>query len=272
MHDRISVNSACFPSAGFDRLAGCWRDVGAHRVSLVGPTIEAEGTAAVRRALATGAYQVETVVQPFLRYGEPVDPREESWQQPRARFNQFIDEVRGLGGRSIFTVSGAAGNLTWEEAASSFSAAVAPCIAFADQAGIALMIENVPPLYADMHIGLNLRDTMTLAEMAGIGLCVDLFSCWTEADLHRTLQRAVPRCHLVQIADYVPGDRSLPARAVPGDGAIPIKRMLDWILSAGYAGMFDIEMMGPRIEAEGPVTAVRRAADVLGEMLHSLGA
>ena len=134
------------------------------------------------------------------------------------------------------------------------------------------MVENVPPLYADMHIGLNLRDTVTLAERAGTGVCLDLFSCWTEAGLRETIQRAVPRCHIVQVADYVPGDRSLPARAVPGDGAIPIKRILDWILSAGYTGVFDIEIMGPRIDAEGQVSAVCRASDVLGDMLDSLGA
>ncbi len=32
------------------------------------------------------------------------------------------------------------------------------------------------------------------------------------------------------------GDRFLPARAVPGDGAIPLERILGWLLEAGYLG------------------------------------
>ena len=68
------------------------------------------------------------------------------------------------------------------------------------------------------------------------------------------------------------GDRSLPARAVPGDGAIPVKRMIEWILQAGYRGAFDLELIGPRIDSEGHLNAVRRSAVVVGEMLRSLGA
>jgi hypothetical protein len=33
----------------------------------------------------------------------------------------------------------------------------------------------------------SLRDTVTLAEIAGLGVCIDLYSCWWEADLKRTL-------------------------------------------------------------------------------------
>jgi sugar phosphate isomerase/epimerase len=168
--------------------------------------------------------------------------------------------------------TGGRGALTWEQAAEAFCAAIAPCAAHAAAAGIELMIENTPPVYAHLNIVHSLRDTVALAEMAGIGVCLDVFSCWTEAELHRSIERAIPRCHIIQIADYVYGDRALPARAVPGDGAIPIRRILDWALSAGYRGAFDLELIGPRIDAEGHLAAARRAADNLGEMLVSLRA
>ena len=35
MHERLSVHSICFPGAGLRELAGYWRELGAHRVSLV---------------------------------------------------------------------------------------------------------------------------------------------------------------------------------------------------------------------------------------------
>ena len=49
------------------------------------------------------------------------------------------------------------------------------------------------------------------------------------------------------------GDRALPARAVPGDGAIPIEPFIRQVLAGGYTHGFDLELIGPRIEAEGRI-------------------
>jgi sugar phosphate isomerase/epimerase len=101
---------------------------------------------------------------------------------------------------------------------------------------------------------------------------MDFFACWAEAGLQESIKRAMPRLQLAQVCDYVYGDKSMPCRAVPGDGAIPIKRMIGWLLDAGYTGAFDLELPGPRIQKEGAVAAVRRSADKVGEILQSLGA
>ena len=134
------------------------------------------------------------------------------------------------------------------------------------------MSKNAPPQYADLHIAHTLRDTITLAELAGIGVCIDICGCWTEAGLKSWIGLGVPRCHLVQVSDYVLGDRSLPSRAVPGDGAIPLPTLLQWLLDAGYEGAFDLELLGPRIEQEGNLQAAQRAVANLSGMLNALGA
>jgi sugar phosphate isomerase/epimerase len=59
---------------------------------------------------------------------------------------------------------------------------------------------------------------------------------------------------------------------VPGDGVIPLERLLGEVLAAGYTGLFDLELVGPRIAAEGPTQASARAAENLSEMLNRLGA
>jgi sugar phosphate isomerase/epimerase len=127
-------------------------------------------------------------------------------------------------------------------------------------------------LYADIHICHSLGDTIRLAEMAQIGVCVELFHCWGEAGLEASLERAVPICGLVQVSDYVLGDRSLPNRAVPGDGAIPLEKIIAMLLGGGYSGAFDIELLGPRIDAEGHLVAARRAAGRLCAILEALAA
>ena len=270
MHQRISINSICLLPASLEQQAQHWRELAATRVSLVGPQLDDEGLAAAERALAGGDYILETLMHPFSPQ-QTLNPDPDSWQQPRSRLMARIEQARQLGAKSIYMTSGGHGSLTWEQAAQIFADAVAPCVKRARDAGIQLMIENAPPAYADMHIAHSLRDTVALAELAEIGVLIDLPGCWTEAGLDTSMRRALPRCGLVQISDYVCGDRGLPARAVPGDGDMPLQRLLGWLLEAGYEGAFELELVGPRIDGEGHVAATRRAATQLGELLRSLG-
>lgn len=271
MHHRLSIHCVCFTGARFAELAGYWREVGAHRVTLISNQLLEEGLTAAQEALRAAGCRVESITHPFMP-GHHLELREESWRDARDTLTQLIHNARSLEARSIYLLTGGHGSLTWEDAAEAFHAAIEPCAAQAKQAGITLMVENSAAVYADLHIAHTLRDATLLAERAGVGICMDLFACWTEAGLKECIERALPRCHLVQVSDYVYGDRSLPARAVPGDGAIPIKRLVEWLLLAGYAGPFEIELVGPRINLEGNVRAVRRAADNLGQILSALGA
>ena len=270
MHERLSVHAVCFPGATLSELAGCWRELGARRVTLVSNNLLDEGLEAAQDALRTSHCSVESITHAFMP-GRHLELREESWREARDTLSRVIRDAKSLGARSIYMLTGGHGSLAWEDAAQAFRAAIAPCVAQAKAAGIPLMVENSAALYAEVHIAHSLRDAVTLAELADTGVCIDLFACWTEAGLRESIQRAMPRCHLVQLCDYIYGDRSLPARAVPGDGAIPVERILRWMLEAGYAGTFDIELVGPRINAEGNVAAVRRAAENLGRILRSLG-
>lgn len=271
MHDRISVNQICFLGEPIEAVAGHWRDLGARRVSLVSGSLLGEALPAVRGALNAGGLKVETINHVFLA-GKGLDASESYWPGERAKLARLIEIAAEIGAGSIYMLTGGRGSLTWEEAAAAFSAALAPCVARAREAGIALLIENAPSLYADIHIAHTLRDAIALAEMAGIGVCIEMQACWAEGALRSLFEQAMPRCGVIQVSDYILGDRSLPSRAVPGDGAIPLKRMIDWALSAGYAGAFDLELIGPRIDAEGRLQAARRAGGHVGEILRALGA
>ena len=271
MHERISVHSICFPGAGLDELAGYWRELGARRVTLISDVVLEVGVPAIQQTLAATGARAELIVHPFLA-GTQLDAGRGSWPAARDTLNRVIKHASALGARAIHVFTGGHGALTWEEAAEAFCEAIAPCLELAKASGIALIIENASTLYADLNITHTLRDTVTLAEAADVGICLELFGCWTEAGLRESIQRAVPRCGIVQVCDYIYGDRSLPCRAVPGDGAIPVRRIFEWILRSGYRGVFDLELIGPRIDAAGHLEAVRRAAHHVGEILRSLGA
>ena len=100
---------------------------------------------------------------------------------------------------------------------------------------------------------------------------MELNACWAERGLAATIAAGVGSIALVQVSDFAVGTLSTPNRLVPGDGDIPIARILGQLLDAGYDGCFDLELIGPRITEEGYAAATRRSIDALTELLAGLG-
>ncbi len=72
------------------------------------------------------------------------------------------------------------------------------------------------------------------------------------------------------MSDYAPGSRTLD-RAVPGEGVIPLERIIGWILATGYGGLFDIEL----VDSAGSTDrddALSRAVANLTAILERVGA
>jgi sugar phosphate isomerase/epimerase len=268
VHPRVSLHQVAFlddSTATF--LAHC-RTIGVAHASLVTPVLTTPGDLDGARAeLADGGVDVPTVNHPFGRYPDLECDRGEAAQ----RLLEAVAVAESLGASSMYLLTGGRGSLSWEQAAERFAELIEPGKRAAADAGITLLVENASAFNADIHIAHTLADAIRLAEIAGIGLCVDLHACWTEAGLTGLLEQALPQLGLVQVSDYVLGDRTAPCRAVPGDGDIPLGRLIADILELGYTGLFDLELVGPRIATEGARSATRRAAEKLSTMLGELG-
>lgn len=249
---RLSVHSVTFHGATLREYSSRWDSLGVRRLSLIDAQLADPALADV---VAAGGYSVESVFHLF---------------SSTDGLRRVIASAATVGARVVYMLTGGRGERSWEDAAGMFCDAVYPCLDEARQAGVALAIENASGLYADIHIAHTLADTIELAESAGLGICVDLFHCWTEAHLNTLLDRALPRTELIQLSDYVLGDRALPARAVPGDGAIPLESLLAHALGGGYRYGFDLELIGPRIAEEGALPAAQRACARVTEVLSRM--
>jgi sugar phosphate isomerase/epimerase len=266
MHEGLSVHNVTFLGADPAELHSNWTSLGLRHLSVLDTQLL---DPCFVRLVQAEQYAVEAVTHLF---GGGRLSGDAQWvRAARADLSRLIDAAATAGARCIYMLTGGRNGLTWEQAAERFSQAIEPCVHEAQQAGVGLAIENASSLYADIHLAHSLRDVITLAELAGIGVCIDLFHCWAEADLAGLLQRALPRTQLIQLSDYVLGDRALPARAVPGDGAIPIETFVAAALAGGYRFGFDLELLGPRIEAEGRLAAAGRACAAVSAMLDRLG-
>ncbi len=189
------------------------------------------------------------------------------WDAQRAALLSTVDYAASIGAPCVYLTTGPGWPRSWEESARSFAEAVAPVVAHASTRGVRLALENTNPLRTDIGIVHTLRDAVDLALDTGLDVCVDLYACWYERGLRDTFRRAAGRIALVQVSDFVPGTVDMPNRAVPGDGAIPLARLLGWLLEDGYAGPLDLELLGPRIAAEGVPAALARATAYLAKLL-----
>jgi sugar phosphate isomerase/epimerase len=194
------------------------------------------------------------------------------WDRQRERLARAVDAAVALGAGCLVFTTGPAGPLSWEEAADALEAALAPVVSDAQARGVPFALEHTNSLRVDVGFVHTLRDVIDLARRLHTGVCMEVNACWAERDLAATVAAGSDRIRLVQVSDYAIGTLCTPDRLVPGDGDIPLERVLRAVLAAGYRGVFDLELIGPRIDSEGYDAAIPRAVDRLTALLERLGA
>jgi sugar phosphate isomerase/epimerase len=193
------------------------------------------------------------------------------WPGQRDRVRGALDAAEAVGAECMILTTGPAGQLSWEDAADALADALAPLVEEARARGVPFGLEHTNSLRVDVGFVHTLRDVVDLARRVGIGVCVETNACWAERGLAGTIADGVDTFRIVQVSDFAIGTLSTPNRLVPGDGDIPLERILGQVLGAGYGGCFDLELIGPRIDDEGYESACARAVDALGELLTRLG-
>ena len=245
-----------------------------HRIGSVGVSVAkleafgwAEGTGRVADAVGRGLR-----VANLIGLGPFVLTRPEQWERQRERLVRALEAGRALGAGCVVFTTGPAGPLPWDEAADALATALGPVLAEARILGIPFAVEHTNSLRVDVGFVHSLHDVVDLARRLGTGVCMEVNACWAERGLAATIANATDVIRLVQVSDFAVGTLATPDRLVPGDGDIPLERILGQVLESGYTGVFDLELIGPKIDAEGYASAVPRAVDALGAMLTDLGA
>lgn len=254
----ISINTLCLEPATLAAQAACIARIGAGAISPGVEQVESIGVGQAARLLRDTGLSVAVLTHRAFGFLTSIEANKQ-----RARLMATIDMAHTIDARAVCMTSGSRGEMSWLEASRRFAQEIAPCADYARSAGVALGIEPTSHLYADVSIAHRLSDTVSLARAANIGVGIDLFACWVDADIEAAIAAAGPICAFVQVSDYVPGDRALPCRAVPGDGALPLDRLIGLILTTGFRGPFDLEIIGPRLAAEGCEAGLMRALSIL---------
>jgi sugar phosphate isomerase/epimerase len=201
----------------------------------------------------------------LLGFG-PILTDDSTWPEARRDLRTMISEAETIGAETVVITTGSAGQLRWDEAAVALGKVLDPVLG---ETRVPVLVEHTNQLRTDISFVHSLRDIVDLAHQLGVGVVMEVNACWMERDLPATLTAGLDVIGLVQVSDTMPGVHRTPDRAVPGDGIIPLERVLGNVVSAGYNGAFELEFIGPRIEEEGYDSAVPRAVAALERILGS---
>jgi sugar phosphate isomerase/epimerase len=268
MHRRVSLSAISTASWELDQDLAFYDEAGVTNAGISVAKLERFGWDEGTRRIADAGLRVTNLIGlgPF-RLAEP-----DGWDRQRERLARALDTAAAVGAESIVFTTGPAGPLAWEDAADALETALTPALAEAHARGLPFAIEHTNSLRVDVGFVHTLRDALDLARQLDTGVCMEINACWAERALADTIATGIDRIRLVQVSDFAVGTLSTPNRLVPGDGDIPLERILGQLLRAGYEGCFDLELIGPRIEDEGYRSACGRSIERLSEMLESLGA
>jgi sugar phosphate isomerase/epimerase len=269
VHSRVCVSA--ISTFKLD-LAGDLEFWAAHDIDCVGVSVAKldafgwdEGTRRLADAVDKGLR-----VANLIGLGPFVLTQPEQWERQRERLVRALETGNRVNAGCLVFTTGPAGPLPWDEAADALETALAPVIVEARALGIPFAVEHTNSLRVDVGFVHSLHDVVDLARRLGTGVCMEINACWAERGLAVTIADAIDVIRLVQVSDFAVGTLATPDRLVPGDGDIPLGRILGQVIAAGYAGVFDLELIGPKIDAEGYASAVPRAVDALSALLDDL--
>jgi sugar phosphate isomerase/epimerase len=261
---RVSLNMLCYPYLDLPGFCAEARNRAVQTVGLHARRFMEMPLADVQRRVTDCGLSVSTLVGGVI-FDLDVPS---SWSETRDRLDQVVEAAAELGAPTVYLVSGARPKSKWDDPLSVLAEAIAPSVEKASATGICVAVEPTSVLRADISFIHTITEAIELAKVAGTGICLDLFHVWAEIRFKENVEKAVPYITHVQLSDYVRADQSrLPGRAVPGDGDLPLELLLSQVRGAGYQGPFDLELYGPRIDAEGHSAAVQRALTWLAAAL-----
>ncbi|MCU1457731.1 MAG: hypothetical protein JWL73_1823 [Actinomycetia bacterium] len=268
MHSRVSVSAISTFKWSLEEDLKFYAEAGIDNIGVSVVKLQEAGWEEGARRVVESGIRVSNLIGlgPF----DLQDPSQ--WDRQRDRLWSALEAGSTMGAECIIFTTGPAGQMTWEDAADALEAALTPVLTDARKRNIPFALEHTNNLRVDVGFLHSLRDDIDLARRLDTGVCMEINACWAERDLNGTITNGVDRLALVQASDYKIGTTCTPDRLVPGDGDIPLERILGQVLAAGYPGCFDLELIGPKIEEEGYAGAVRRSVDNLGALLEKLGA
>ncbi|GAB2562413.1 sugar phosphate isomerase/epimerase family protein [Kribbella endophytica] len=186
----------------------------------------------------------------FFTATEPAERKAKVEDNRRA-----IDEAATIGTDTLVLVSGGLpqGSRDLDGARQMIVDGLAELAPYAEERGVRLAIEPLHPMFcSDRCVVSSLGGALDLAEqfpVEQVGVIVDAYHLWWDADVYRQIERAGARICSYQVSDWtvpLPADTLL-GRGMMGDGAIELRRLREACDAAGYTGPVEVEIFNQEL-------------------------
>ncbi|HEY0618343.1 MAG TPA: sugar phosphate isomerase/epimerase [Kribbella sp.] len=244
--NRYSLNQATTKYWPLEDVVAASAEAGLSWVGLWREPIQEYGVEKAAKLVADAGLRVSSLCRSgFLTSTDPAERRAKIEDNRRA-----IDEAAALGTDVLVLVSGGLppGSRDLDGARAMVRdglAELAPC---AEERGVRLAVEALHPMFcSDRCVVSSLGGALDLAEQFPanqVGVIVDAYHLWWDADVYRQIERAGDRICSYQVSDWVvplPADTLL-GRGMMGDGSIELRRMREACDAAGYTGPVEVEI------------------------------
>jgi len=189
-----------------------------------------------------------TSVQPRLHSLFPDQPRPEP-PLPRERMSRMAGTIALFGqyfpGTTLVTISGAAPAGNYQEAYRTATQEYRELAKVAEQHGVRVALEPLNPVLMNADTFLcSLPHAMRIIDAVNhpaFGLFVDVWHIWEDPATCELIEQYASRIYGVHINDWKT-PRAFGDRYIPGEGEIPLVKLLKAVRQSGYQGACTLEI------------------------------
>jgi sugar phosphate isomerase/epimerase len=262
---RFSVSQITTLHWPFERDVEAFAAAGAPGIGISIRKLEATGLERAQRLVGAAGLRVSCLTSSGLfPLGHDADE-----QAALARTRSHLDAAAALGADCLMVLPGANPALCWEDAAARARPLLAALADDGARRGVRIAIEPTSQLRMDLGFLHSFDEALDFAESIDspwLTVVLELNNAWIEPRLAANIRTRTARIGLVQVSDFKVGTLAASERVVIGDGDIPLARLCQTLAAAGYAGWYDLELLGPAIEAEGYDSVVPRVIERFREL------
>lgn len=236
----------CAPMWSFEQDLESFREAGATCLELSEAKLDFDRLERQLGLLADSGLRV-SCVQPAVEsfFDVKLSATLGSLEANRASLYRSVERVgRHRLGDRINTISGVIPGQTWTEALPTMSREYGELCRRAADYGLRIMVEPLHPIYCGLDSMFStFQEAWQLIESVGapnLGITCDLWHVWQQPEIEAEIEAFAPFLWAVHISDWKT-PRCAVDRHVPGDGVIPLGRLMRALDGAGYDNGYLVE-------------------------------
>lgn len=183
----------------------------------------------------------------------------------RSELCASLDLAAELGAECVVAVTGPRGDLSWEEAMALVVEQTIDVLPELHARDLRLAIEPVSPIRQDLSFVNLAADAVDIVRRVGdpsFGYLFDTYHLWWQRGIEALARDTADLVLCVQVSDHKAVTVRALDRAMPGEGIIPLHRLLHALADGGYDGWWELEVISEGNAAAGVevvLEAARRA-------------